>query len=149
MLKRTLALTAALAALLSLPALAQQGPPPGGGMRRMGAPSVEELTTRLNLTGDQQTKTKAMLAQFDTDTKGAREVLMKNFQAVQAGTVDREAVRDENTMAMTHVRDKAEQLNKDIRVILDAEQQKAFDQYLAERAAQMQQRRQGGPPPVR
>ena len=148
MLKRTLTL-AALTALLALPAVAQQGPPPGGGMRRMGVPSIEELTTRLNLTADQQPKVKAMIAQYDTDTKGARDVLMKNMQAVQAGTVDRESVRDESTMALTHMRDRAEQLNKEIRGILDADQQKAFDQYLAERAAQMQQRRQGPPPPAR
>lgn len=148
MLKRTLTFAAVMAVFLSFPASAQQGPP-GGGMRRMGAPSIEELTTKLNLNADQQTKVKGMLAQFETDTKGARDVLMKNMQAVQAGTVDRESVRDENTMAMTHVRDKAELLNKDIRGILDAEQQKAFDAYLAERAAQMQQRRQGAPPPMR
>lgn len=148
MLKRTLTFAAAMAALLCLPAMAQQGPP-GGGMRRMGVPTIEDLTAKLNLNADQQAKVKAMLGQYDTDTKGARDVLMKNMQAVQAGTVDRESVREENTMAMTHMRDRAEQLNKEIRGVLDAEQQKAFDAYLAERAAQMQQRRQGPPPPMR
>lgn len=126
-------------------ASAQQGPP-GGRRGLMGAPQLEELTKTLNLDAGQQTKIKAMVDKFQADTRGARETLMKNFQAMRDGSGNADALREENMAAMFVVRDHMDQLNKDIRGALNADQQKAFDQWVAERRQRMQQMRQGPPP---
>ena len=127
---------------------AQQGPPAGGGGRMIG-PSVEELTKVLHLSAGQQTKSRVLIDKFLADTKGARETLMKNFQAMRDGSGDPNALREENMAAMFVVREGNDQLNKDIRAGLNADQQKAFDQWLAERRDRMRQMRQErqGPPP--
>jgi Spy/CpxP family protein refolding chaperone len=126
-------------------ASAQQGPP-GGGRGLMGGPQLEELTKALNLDAGQHAKVKAMVDKFQADTKGARETLMKNFQSMRDGSGNADALREENMGAMFVVRDGMDQLNKSIRGVLSPEQQKAFDQWLAERRQRMQQMRQGPPP---
>ena len=124
---------------------AQQGPPGGGGGRMMG-PSVEELAKVFSLDASQQTKVRALIDKYLADTKGARESLMKNFQAMRDGSGDPDALREENMAAMFVVREGNEQLNKDIRAGLKPDQQKAFAQWLAERRERMRQMRQGPPP---
>lgn len=130
---------------------AQQGGPPGGqggGARRMGAPSIEELKTALNLAPDQQEKVSKIIAKWEADTKGARETLMKNFQAMQAGTGDAEALRADNMMAMAFMREQSEEMNTQIRGVLTPDQNKAFDAWIAERMQRMRQGRPSGPPPA-
>lgn len=130
---RVLALLFVTAASLS----AQQGQGP----RRFGGPTIEELTSALNLDAAQQARIKPMLEKFAADTRGAREVMMGNMQKVRNGETTREAVQAENAAAMMVVRDYAEGLNKDIRAVLTPEQAKLFDEYLAERARRMAEMR--------
>ena len=136
--------------LAGAPLAAQQGGPGGGGMgRMMGTPNLEEVSAKLNLTADQQTKIKALITTFEANTKGVRETLMKNRQAVQSGAADPAALREENMAAMMVLREDADKLNTDIKALLTPEQQVAYDQYLQEQRARMRQGRPGGPPPVR
>ncbi|MBS1241321.1 MAG: motif family protein [Gemmatimonadetes bacterium] len=127
---------------------AQQGGPGASGMGRMGLPNLEELSARLNLTADQQTRVKALITRFESDTKGVRETLMKNRQAVQSGA-DPASFRDENMAAMMLLREDANKLNVDVRALLTPQQQVTYDQYLEEQRARMRQGRPGGPPPTR
>jgi len=132
------------------PLAGQQGGPGRGGMgRALAGPNLEELTTRLNLTADQQAKVKAMVSKFEGDTKGVRETLTKNMQAIQSGAADPAALREENMAAMMVLREDANKLNQDIRAVLTPEQQAEFDKYLEEQRARMRQGRPGGPPPRR
>jgi Spy/CpxP family protein refolding chaperone len=140
-----LAVVAGLA-LAVAPVAAQGGP--GGGMGRMGVPNLEELTTKLSLTADQQTKIKGLITKFEADTKGVRETLAKNRQAIQSGA-DPASFREENMAAMMVLREDAGKLNSDIRALLTPEQQGTYDQYLEEQRARMRQGRPGGPPPAR
>jgi len=117
--------------------------------RALAGPNLEELTTRLNLTADQQAKVKAMVSKFEGDTKGVRETLTKNMQAIQSGAADPAALREENMAAMMVLREDANKLNQDIRAVLTPEQQAEFDKYLEEQRARMRQGRPGGPPPRR
>lgn len=145
MLTRRLGFLAALMVVAGAAPLAAQGP--RGGMGRLAAPSLEELTTALKLTGDQQEKVGKLLAKWDGDTKGARETLTRNMQAMQQGG-DVEALRSESMMAMQHVREQSEEMNKSIRGVLTPDQVKAFDEWLAQRMQQMRGGRPGGPPPA-
>jgi Spy/CpxP family protein refolding chaperone len=125
---------------------AQQGQAGGMG-RRLAAPTLEELNTALNLTPDQSDKVGKILAKWDEETKGAREILTANFQAMQSGG-DVEALRAESMMAMQHIRDRSQEMNTQIRGLLTPEQAKAFDAFVAERMQRMRQGRPGGPPPA-
>lgn len=120
---------------LLLPAQQGQGP------RRFGGPTIEELTTALSLTADQQLKIRPMLDKFGEDTRGARNVIMTNMQKVRNGEATREEVQAENSAAMMVVRDYMEGLNKDIRGVLTPDQVKLFDAWLAERARRMAEMR--------
>jgi Spy/CpxP family protein refolding chaperone len=145
---RILALTALVLSAASVQGMAQEGPPRGGGMRGlMAGPSVQDLTTRLALTPDQQAKVGKIIATWDGDTKVARETLTKNFQAMQSGG-DVEALRAESMMAMQFVREKSQGMSQEIRGVLSPDQVKTYDAWLEEQAQQMRQRRQGGPPPA-
>lgn len=131
--------------VLAAPLAAQQGPPGGpGGRGGMGMMSIEELSTRLKLDESQKTKVKALLDKFTADTKGARETIMGNMQAVRNGETTREAVEGENQAAMMVVREYMDGLNKEIRTCLTPDQVKEFDAYLAERAQRMGNRRPPG-----
>jgi len=125
---------------------AQQGQG-GGAPRRLAAPSIEELKTVLSLSPDQGDKVGRIIAKWDGETKGAREILTRNFQAMQAGG-DIEALRGESMMAMQFVRERSEEMNTQIRGVLTPEQNQAFDAWIAERAQRMRQGRPGGPPPA-
>jgi Spy/CpxP family protein refolding chaperone len=125
---------------------AQQGQG-GGAPRRLAAPSLEELKTVLSLSPDQSGKVGKLIATWEGETKGAREVLTRNFQAMQSGG-DVEALRAESMMAMQHLRERSEAMNAQIREVLSPEQNKAFDAWIAERAQRMRQGRPGGPPPA-
>ena len=125
---------------------AQQGQ--GGGMqRRLSAPTLEELKTALNLNPDQSDKVGKIVATWGEETKGARELLTANFQAMQSGG-DVEALRAESMMAMQHIRERSEEMNTQIRGVLTPDQSKAFDAFIAERMQRMRQGRPGGPPPA-
>ncbi|HEX9165130.1 MAG TPA: Spy/CpxP family protein refolding chaperone [Gemmatimonadales bacterium] len=125
---------------------AQQGQ--GGGMqRRLAAPTLEELKAALSLDPDQSDKVGKILGKWGEETKGARELLMANFQAMQSGG-DVEALRAESMMAMQHIRERSEEMNTQIRGVLTPEQSKAFDAFIAERMQRMRQGRPGGPPPA-
>lgn len=132
----------AVLAMLGSEALVAQGP--GGGMRggMMAAPQLEELKTALTLDAEQEAKVKALLEKFEADTKGARETVQKNMQAMRDGTAT-DATRGENMAAMMVIREHNDQLNKQIRELLQPEQYAAFDAWLAARQA----RRPGGRPP--
>jgi Spy/CpxP family protein refolding chaperone len=125
---------------------AQQGQG-AGAPRRLAAPSVEELKTALSLNPDQADKAGKIITKWEGETREAREVLTRNFQAMQAGG-DVEALRGESMMAMQYVRERSEEMNNQIRGILTPEQNKAFDAWIAERAQRMRQGRPGGPPPA-
>ena len=133
--------------VLAVAPVAAQGPG-GGGMGRMGVPNLEELTAKLSLTADQQTKIKTLITKFEADTKGVRETLAKNREAIQSGA-DPASLREENMAAMMVLREDAGKLNGDIRALLTPEQQGTYDQYLEEQRAGMRQGRPGGPPPAR
>jgi Spy/CpxP family protein refolding chaperone len=134
--------------VLAVAPVTAQGGPGGGGMGRMGVPNLEELTAKMSLTADQQTKIKTLITKFEADTKGVRETLAKNRQAVQSGA-DPASFREENMAAMMVLREDAGKLNSDIRGLLTPEQQGTYDQYLEEQRARMRQGRPGGPPPAR
>jgi Spy/CpxP family protein refolding chaperone len=120
----------------------------GGGMqRRLAAPTLEELKTALNLNPDQSDKVGKILAKWDEETKGAREILTANFQAMQSGG-DVEALRAESMMAIQHIRERSEEMNTQIRGVLTPDQSKAFDAFIAERMQRMRQGRPSGPPPA-
>lgn len=125
---------------------AQQGQG-GRAPRRMAAPSLEELKTALNLSPDQSDKVGKIIATWDGETKGAREILTRNFQAMQAGG-DVDALRGESMMAIQYVRERSEAMNTRIREVLSPEQNKVFDAWIAERAQRLRQGRPGGPPPA-
>lgn len=129
----------ACALVLVTPLSAQQ---PGGGRGRgMMGPSLEELTTRLKLDSSQVVKIRPLLEKFIADTKGAREVMMANMQAVRNGETTRDAVQAETQAAMMVIRDNRELLNQGIRACLTPEQLREFDSWLAEEAARRQQQR--------
>jgi Spy/CpxP family protein refolding chaperone len=115
--------------------------------RMMAAPDLQVLTSRLNLTAEQQGKIKVMIAKFDGDTKGARATLTKNREAIQGGA-DPASFREENMGAMMVVRDATTELHGGIRGALTPEQQAEFDKWLEEQRASMRQGRPGGPPPA-
>lgn len=130
----------ALWSLAAGPVLAQE--PGAGGPRRGGMMlTIEELTTRLKLDSSQVLKIQPLLDKYTAETKGAREVMRANMQAVRNGETTREAVEAENQAAMMVIRDHSETLQKDIRACLTPEQQKTFDEWMAERAQRMQQMR--------
>lgn len=128
-------------AVVAMPLTAQQGRGPGGRGMMM---TVEELTSRLSLDVAQQSKVKGLLDRFAADTRGARETLMGNMQAVRNGETTREAVEGENQAAMMVIRDYSDSLNQAIRNQLTPDQAKRFDAYLAERAQRMGNRRPPG-----
>ena len=130
-------LAAGLVLTLATPVLAQgQGGGRGRGM--MMGPAIEDLTERLKLDSAQVVKIKPMLQKFLADSKGAREVLQANMQAVRNGETTRDAVQAENQAAMMVIRDHRESLNRGIRAVLTPEQQKEFDAWLAEQTERMQ-----------
>jgi protein CpxP len=101
----------------------------GGGNRNMGTPEeratrmTTQLTEKLTLTADQQTKVKAIyLDQNDAMTK-----------ARAAAGDDRKAMRDKMTAAN-------DESNAKITALLTDDQKKAFATYLEERKAAMQNR---------
>jgi hypothetical protein len=51
-------------------------------------------------------------------------------------------------MAVGFMREKSQVMNQGIRSVLTPDQVKTFDAWIEERAQQMRQRRQGGPPPA-
>jgi predicted deacetylase len=124
-----------LTLMLAGPVMAQGG---GGRGRGMMAPAIEDLKERLKLDSTQVEKIKPLLQKFLADTKGAREVVQANMQAVRNGETTREAVQAENQAAMMVIRDHRETLNLGIRQNLTPEQQKEFDAWLAEQAERMQ-----------
>jgi Spy/CpxP family protein refolding chaperone len=134
----------ALAIALGAGTVAAQGPESGGGRRGMMMMSLEDLSARLQLDSSQVTKIKPMLEKFAAETKGARDALRANMQAVRNGEKTREAVSGENQAAMVVIREHLDVLNKDIRTCLTPEQQKTFDAWVAERAERMKQ--MGRPP---
>ena len=130
-------LAAGLVLALATPVLAQgQGGGRGRGM--MMGPAIEELKERLKLDSAQVEKIKPRLQKFLADSKGAREVLQANMQAVRNGETTRDAVQAENQAAMMVIRDHRERLNQEIRAVLTPEQRKEFDAWLAEQAERMQ-----------
>lgn len=143
-------LTAVAGLVLAVaPALAQQAGPGRVGMGRMAGPNLEELTTRLTLTEGQQARIKVLIGKFETDTRGVRETLTKNMQAIQSGASDAASLREESMAAMMLLREDAAKLNQDIRVELSPEQRAEFDRYLEEQRARMRPGgRPGGPPPL-
>jgi len=131
----------AAAALLAVPLAAQPGRGPAGRGMMM---TVEELTGRLNLDASQQSRIRSLLDRFAADTRGARETLMGNMQAVRNGETTREAVEGENQAARLVIREFSDSLDREIRAQLRPDQVNRFDAYLAERAQRMGNRRPPG-----
>lgn len=126
-----------LALTLATPVMGQEQ---GGGRGRgmMMGPAIEDLKERLKLDSAQVEKLKPLLQKFLADTKGARETVQANMQAVRNGETTRDAVQAENQAAMMVIRDNREALNQEIRAVLTPEQQKEFDVWLKEQAERMQ-----------
>jgi Spy/CpxP family protein refolding chaperone len=125
-----------LALTVATPVMAQgQG---GRGRGMMMGPAIEDLKERLKLDSSQVEKIKPMIEKFVADTKGARETMQANMQAVRNGETTRDAVQAENQAAMMVIRDHRETLNQGIKAVLTPEQQKEFDAWLAEQAERMQ-----------
>ena len=126
-----------LALTLATPAMGQEQ---GGGRGRgmMMGPAIEDLKERLKLDSTQVEKIKPLLQKFLADTKGARETVQANMQAVRNGQTTRDAVQAENQAAMMVIRDNRDALNKEIRAVLTPEQQKEFDLWLKEQQERMQ-----------
>jgi Spy/CpxP family protein refolding chaperone len=139
---RTAALTFSGALLFAIPMMAQdsapQAPPPppppaghmGPGGGGMGARRLEMLTTRLNLTADQQAQVKAI----DEDS-------MKQAQAVRSDT---SLSQDDRRAKMMNIRKASDDK---IRALLTDDQKTKFDALQAEMKARMQNRDGGAPPP--
>ena len=125
--------------LLGTVAFAQQNQPPGGGDQpgpRRGMPSVDDqlknLTERLNLTDDQQTKIKPILE----DQHAQMQALMKDDSLSQEDKRSKgRAIRESTTGK--------------IRDVLTDDQKKKYDAMEQEMRDRMRQRQQGGdnPPP--
>ena len=117
----------------------QQAPPSqGNGRWRHGPPDpaerTKELTKKLDLTSDQQTK---VLGIFQSE-KSQMESLRQDSSVPQ---------QDRRSKMM----DLRESTNSQVRTALDANQQKKWDEMQAKREQRMQRHRQGGdqqsPPP--
>lgn len=115
-----------------------QGQGGGRGRGMMMGPAIEELKERLKLDSTQVEKIKPLLQKFLADTKGARETVQANMQAVRNGETTRDAVQAENQAAMMVIRDNRDALNREIRAVLTPQQQKEFDLWLKEQAERMQ-----------
>lgn len=122
-------------ALFAIPILAQDSAPaapPAGqmGPRGGGGRQLEMLTTRLNLTTDQQTQVKAI------DDDSAKQMM---------------AVRNDTSLSQDDRRSKMMDIRKasqdKIRGVLNDEQKTKYDALLAEMRDRMKQRGQGAPPP--
>lgn len=122
--------------MLAVGAFAQQNPPPQGGgdeqaRPRRGMPSVDDqvknLTEKLSLTDDQQTKVKAIL-------EDTRSQSMKIFQDDSMSREDK----------MSKIRTLREAGNGKIREVLTDDQKKKFDDLQKENQERMRQRQQGG-----
>ena len=124
-----------LALTVATPVMAQGQ---GGQGRGMMGPAIEDLKERLKLDSSQVEKIKPLIQKFMADTKGAREVVQANMQAVRNGETTRDAVQGENQAAMMVIRDHRQTLNQGIKAVLTPEQQKEFDAWLAEQAERMQ-----------
>ena len=124
-----------LALTVATPVMAQGQ---GGRGRGMMGPAIEDLKERLKLDSSQVEKIKPLIQKFMADTKGAREVVQANMQAVRNGETTRDAVQAENQAAMMVIRDHRQTLNQGIKAVLTPEQQKEFDAWLAEQAERMQ-----------
>ena len=106
-----------------------QGPPPGGGHRGMMDPAqqLEGMTKRYNLSADQQTQIKPILAQqqqqmqaLHGDSSLSREDRMTKMQSIHADTKTR------------------------IEAVLNDDQKKQFEADQQKMQERMQQRMQGG-----
>jgi Spy/CpxP family protein refolding chaperone len=124
-------------ALLASAALAQQGPPKGGDQpqgQRRGMPSVDDqlknLTDRLSLTADQQTKIKPILE----DQSQQMQALMKDDSLSQ----------DDRRAKGRSIR---ESTNTKIRDVLTDDQKKKYDEWQQEMRDRMRQRQGGENPP--
>jgi Spy/CpxP family protein refolding chaperone len=121
------------AAAQDSPSNDQQAPPPQeNGMRHHGPPDparrTAELTRRLKLTSDQQTKVQAAL-------QSERSQMESVHQDTSLSQQDRHA-----KMMEIH-----QSTNTQIRTLLDPDQQKKWDEMQAEREQRMQGRHQGPP----
>jgi Spy/CpxP family protein refolding chaperone len=110
----------------------QASPSQGNGRWRHGQPDpaerTKELTKRLNLTSDQQTK---VLGIFQSE-KSQMESLRQDSSVPQ---------QDRRSKMM----DLRESTNSQVRAALDANQQKKWDEMQAKREERMQNHRQGPP----
>ena len=147
-----LAFAAAVLALTSMTAVAQQGPPPDepgnsphNQFRRGGGPERElnNLTRLLTLTPDQQTGVKALLEQ---QTSQARALHAK-FQSESSANETPEA-HEAHMTQMNLIRDET---NTKIAALLDETQKPKFAEWVERRKVAMARRQQdggpGGPPP--
>ena len=91
---------------------------------------MEQMAQKLNLSAAQKTKLEAIQKKYQ-----AKFMAMRNENK---GSNDRQAM-------MAKFRPLMESFHKEVRSILNAKQQKMFDQMMAEQRARMQQRmKQGG-----
>jgi periplasmic protein CpxP/Spy len=125
-------------ALVASAALAQQEPPKGAGDQpqgqRRGMPSVDDqlknLTDKLSLTADQQTKIKPILE----DQSQQMQALMKDDSLSQ----------DDRRAKGRSIR---ESTNTKIRDVLTDDQKKKYDEWQQEMRDRMRQRQGGDNPP--
>jgi Spy/CpxP family protein refolding chaperone len=126
-------ITAPLAAAQDNPANNQQTPPPENGRRHHGMPDpaerTRELTKRLNLSSEQQTKVQDIL---------------------QTAHKQMESLRQDNSLSEQDRHAKMMEIRKgsdtQIRALLDGKQQKKFDEMQAEHERWGEGHRHGGPP---
>jgi len=129
-----ISLGASFAAAQDNSAQDQQGPPPQeNGMHRHGPPDpaerTKELTKKLKLNSDQQAKVQS---------------------ALEAEHTQMESLRQDSSLSREDRRSKMMEIHKttdtQVRGLLDADQQKKWDEMQAKREQWMKNRR-GGPPP--
>jgi Spy/CpxP family protein refolding chaperone len=115
----------------------QGGPPPQGeqGGRRMGGPGgmSKMLFNGIELTEAQ----KAQVQQIMEKHKAERQALRSSGGQMQGPPDDASRAKMDEMMTRTHA---------EFRAILNADQQKIFDQNVAQMKARMEQRKKQGPP---
>src|ERR1700677_1298275 len=111
----------------------QQSPPAQGGRGHHGPPDpaqrTQELTKKLNLTTDQQTKVQDILTSERSQMESLRQDTSQSQQDRRAKMMDIHKSSDTQ-----------------IRALLDSTQQKKWDDLQAKRGQWMQNRGGGGPP---
>ena len=148
--KRTILMTSALAAALALPAAAQQrgmGPGPGGALQ---PPSIEEMTTRLQLTPDQARQVTALRQDYMKATAPQWKAMGEIREAREAG-MSRDSLRDmmqARRPQMEELRKQTDAYEGSLEKILTPDQVKdwqAWQQERREAARQQMRQRQGAP----